>query len=81
MTPVPQAIRLTDPLGRSCLYLPTTRNGKAVDTRLWKARPPRFLDADRFEPNNRQRHLKREDQMDGSEDRERFSGNWSRPRA
>lgn len=29
---MPQAIRLTDPLGRSCLYLPTTQNGKVVDT-------------------------------------------------
>jgi hypothetical protein len=28
----PQAIRLTDALGRSCLYLPTTQNGKVVDT-------------------------------------------------
>jgi hypothetical protein len=32
MTPVQQAIRLTDPLGRSCLYLPTTQNAKVVDT-------------------------------------------------
>jgi hypothetical protein len=29
---MPQAIRLTDALGRSCLYLPTTQNGKVVDT-------------------------------------------------
>jgi hypothetical protein len=29
---MPQAIRLTDVLGRSCLYLPTTQNGKVVDT-------------------------------------------------
>jgi hypothetical protein len=29
---MPQAIRLTDALGRSCLYPPTTQNGKVVDT-------------------------------------------------
>lgn len=29
---MPQAIRLTDALGRSCLYLPTTQDGKVVDT-------------------------------------------------
>jgi hypothetical protein len=29
---MPQAIRLTDTLGRSCLYLPTTQIGKVVDT-------------------------------------------------
>lgn len=29
---MPQAIRLTDALGHSCLYLPTSRNGKVVDT-------------------------------------------------
>jgi hypothetical protein len=28
---MPQAIRLTDALGRSCLYVPTTQNGKVVD--------------------------------------------------
>jgi hypothetical protein len=29
---MPQAIRLTDALGRSCLCLPTTQNRKVVDT-------------------------------------------------
>ena len=29
---MPQAIRLTDGLGRTCLYLPTTQNGKVIDT-------------------------------------------------
>jgi hypothetical protein len=29
---MPQAIRLTEALGRSCLHLPTTQNGKVVDT-------------------------------------------------
>ena len=28
---MPQAIRLTDPLGRTCLYVPVTQNGKVVD--------------------------------------------------
>lgn len=28
---MPQAIRLTDRLGRSCLYVPVTQNGKVVD--------------------------------------------------
>jgi hypothetical protein len=29
---MPQAIRLSDPLGRTCLYLLSTQNGKVVDT-------------------------------------------------
>ena len=29
---MPQAIRLTDALGRSCLYVPISQNGKVVDT-------------------------------------------------
>jgi hypothetical protein len=29
---MPQAIRLSDPLGRTCLYLPSTQSGKVVDT-------------------------------------------------
>jgi hypothetical protein len=29
---MPQAIRIIDPQGRSCLYLPTTQDGKVVDT-------------------------------------------------
>ena len=28
---MPQAIRLTDQLGRTCLYVPVTQNGKVVD--------------------------------------------------
>jgi hypothetical protein len=29
---MPQAVRVTDLHGRSCLYLPTTQDGKVVDT-------------------------------------------------
>jgi hypothetical protein len=29
---MPQAIRMTDALGRSCLYVPIAQNGKVVDT-------------------------------------------------
>jgi hypothetical protein len=29
---MPQAIRLTDALGRSCLFVPVTQNGKVVDS-------------------------------------------------
>jgi hypothetical protein len=28
---MPQAIKLVDPEGRSCVYVPITRNGKVVD--------------------------------------------------
>ncbi len=28
---MPQAIRLTDQLGRTCLYVPATQNGRVVD--------------------------------------------------
>jgi hypothetical protein len=28
---MPQAVRVTDPQGRSCLYLPATQDGKVVD--------------------------------------------------
>jgi hypothetical protein len=28
---MPQAVRVTDALGRSCLYLPATQDGKVVD--------------------------------------------------
>ena len=29
---MPQAIRLTDAEGRSCIYVPITQNGKVVDS-------------------------------------------------
>jgi hypothetical protein len=29
---MPQAIRLTDALGRSCLFVPVTQNGRVVDS-------------------------------------------------
>jgi hypothetical protein len=29
---MPQAIRLIDALGRSCLYVPVTQNGRVVDS-------------------------------------------------
>jgi hypothetical protein len=29
---MPQAIKLTDAEGRSCIYLPVTQNGKVVDS-------------------------------------------------
>jgi hypothetical protein len=29
---MPQTIRVTDPLGRSCLYVPISRDGKVVDS-------------------------------------------------
>jgi hypothetical protein len=29
---MPQAIKLTDAAGRSCIYLPVTQNGKVVDS-------------------------------------------------
>jgi hypothetical protein len=29
---MPQAIKLTDAKGRSCIYLPVTQNGKVVDS-------------------------------------------------
>jgi len=29
---MPQAIKLTDPLGRSCLYVPITQDGRVVDS-------------------------------------------------
>ena len=44
---MPQAIRGTDALGLSCLYLPTTRGGKFVDTdaRLFEEDKPREQNA------------------------------------
>jgi hypothetical protein len=29
---MPQAIKLTDPDGRSCIYVPITQNGRVVDS-------------------------------------------------
>jgi hypothetical protein len=36
---MPQAIRVTDPEGRSCIYLPITVNGKVVDSRHFTLEP------------------------------------------
>jgi hypothetical protein len=32
---MPQAVRLTDALGRSCVYVPVTQNGRTVDSEAY----------------------------------------------
>jgi len=32
---MPQAIKLTDALGRSCIYVPITQNGRVVDSQSY----------------------------------------------
>jgi hypothetical protein len=32
---MPQAIKLIDALGRSCIYVPTTQNGRVVDSEAY----------------------------------------------
>ncbi|MFL6802873.1 MAG: hypothetical protein ACJ8FM_02720 [Xanthobacteraceae bacterium] len=37
---MPQALRVTDPQGRSCLYWPITEDGKVVDSRGYRRETP-----------------------------------------
>jgi hypothetical protein len=37
---MPQAIRLTDPQGRSCIYVPIKVNGRVVDSKGFTTLPP-----------------------------------------
>jgi hypothetical protein len=36
---MPQAIKLTDPLGRFCIYVPITQDGRVVDCQAYAPDP------------------------------------------